>query len=394
MRPDTKSVTVAASEISRREALTRLAMAAGIGLSAGHSLAADTPTMEIVSPASGRVFQRTGWRPAEGRYVEGRSTAFGWADVPLTLGKRGVSAERIEVTATRLPEQFGPATPQTMQVACDAADQQTITLRLPAGGWYRLVVRALAADGGETASATIERVGVGEVFLIAGQSYAGNHNDERLKLADPAERVTAWDAATGTWRVAHDPQPTTTGEAGSVWPALGDLLLTAARTPIGFLNVSVGATPSRSWLPDAELFPRIRMAMKAAGQVRAVLWQQGESDVLEQTPTAVYIDRLKTIRQAFAAEFHSEAPWLLAKSTHHPTVYDDAVLEGRIRDAIDTLWREPGFAPGPDTDLLAGPHRGPLGSQRHFTGLGQRAAAMLWFAAIWNVLQQTGPIRS
>jgi hypothetical protein len=380
--------------LSRRAALGRLVAVAGVGLAATRSAYGAEPSLDIVSPPSGRVFQRTGWRPAEGRYVEGRSTGFGGADVPLTLRKRGVSAERIEVTATRHPEQFGPATPQTMQVACAAAEEQTITLRLPAGGWYRLMVRALAADGGEVASASLDRVGVGEVFLIAGQSYAGNHNDELLKVADPGERVTAWDAATGTWRVAHDPQPTTTGEAGSVWPALGELLLTAAQTPIGFLNVSVGATPSRSWLPDAELFPRIRMAMKAAGQVRAVLWQQGESDVLEQTPTAVYVDRLKTIRRAFAEEFQSDAPWLPAKSTHHPTVYDDAVLEGRIRDAIDTLWREPGFAPGPDTDLLAGPHRGPLGSQRHFTGLGQRAAAVLWFAAIWNMLQRTGPIRS
>ena len=32
-----------------------------------------------------------------------------------------------------------------------------------------------------------------------------------------------------------------------------------------------------------------------------------------------------------------EPPWLLAKSTHHPTVYHDPAGEGCIRNAIDEL---------------------------------------------------------
>lgn len=33
-----------------------------------------------------------------------------------------------------------------------------------------------------------------------------------------------------------------------------------------------------------------------------------------------------------------DAPWLLAKSTLHPTVYQDPMGEERIRAAIDELW--------------------------------------------------------
>src|SRR5262249_20638325 len=52
------------------------------------------------------------------------------------------------------------------------------TVGVAAGGWYRLDVRAAAA-GKAVAQATVERVGVGEVFVIAGQSNSANHGAEK-----------------------------------------------------------------------------------------------------------------------------------------------------------------------------------------------------------------------
>jgi hypothetical protein len=65
---------------------------------------------------------------------------------------------------------------------------------------------------------------------------------------------------------------------------------------------------------------------------------------------------------------------LLAKSTHHPTIYNDPVGEGHIRGAIDELVKLPGFRAGPDTDTLTGENRGDAKSRRHFSGIGQRRA--------------------
>jgi lysophospholipase L1-like esterase len=135
-------------------------------------------------------------------------------------------------------------------------------------------------------------------------------------------------------------------------------------------------------MPTGKLYPRLVNAGKALGRFRAVLWQQGESDVIARTTTAKYVSNLKTIRAAAVKAWGAEVPWLLAKSTHHPTVYNDPEGEGRIRRAVDELTKLPGFVPGPDTDTLTGENRGGPKSRRHFSAVGQRRAAELWFAVL------------
>jgi hypothetical protein len=76
----------------------------------------------------------------------------------------------------------------------------------------------------------------------------------------------------------------------------------------------------------------------------------------------------------------------LAKSTLHPTVYRKPVEEARIREAIDQLWKRPGFGQGPDTDILAGENRGGVKSRRHFSPVGQRRAGLMWFASVWAAM--------
>ena len=57
------------------------------------------------------------------------------------------------------------------------------------GGWYRLEVRAWA-DGNLSAEGNIDRVGIGEVFIVAGQSNAfgvneaGGASDDRVSVVD------------------------------------------------------------------------------------------------------------------------------------------------------------------------------------------------------------------
>jgi hypothetical protein len=229
---------------------------------------------------------------------------------------------------------------------------------------------------------------VGEVFLIAGQSYAAGWNDELTRVEDPAGRVVAYDPRLKSWRIAHDPQPCD-GRGGTIWPPMANALLPIVRVPIGLVNVAVGATASRQWMPKERLFENLATAGSDLGRFRAVLWQQGESDVIEKINAATYVDRLITIRQAAAKRWGFEPPWLLAKSTLHPTVYSDPVHEGQIREAIERLWRLPGFRPGPDTDILGGENRGGRESLRHFSPIGQRRAGLLWFAAVWNELNRS-----
>jgi lysophospholipase L1-like esterase len=266
-----------------------------------------------------------------------------------------------------------------------------ITLPIPAGGWYTLALQQRSGDK-TRASISAGPLGVGEVFLVAGQSYSTNCNDERLTVGDPAERVVAWNPGTSSWQVAHDPQPCPDGsDGGSIWPPCGDALVAALSVPVAFHNVGVGATASSQWLPGTPLFDNLTSAGVSLGQFRAVLWQQGESDVLAQTTTPQYVANLKTIRQTATDSWRCQPLWFLAKSTHHPTVYDNPAGEGAIRTAYDALALEPGFRPGPDTDTLQNENRGGMQSRRHFTGVGQRNAAKMWTDVLLAHLTQPRP---
>ena len=200
-----------------------------------------------------------------------------------------------------------------------------------------------------------------------------------------------WSTCNTYWsRLANDPQPVLDrSDGGSIWPAVGDSLVSILQVPIGFANVAVGGTSSTQWSPDGLLHPRLVQAGKELGAFRAVLWQQGESDVIEKATSEAYMQRLLKIRESAETEWGTKRkPWFLAKSTLHPTVYNDPLSEHRIRSAIDGLIERHEFDRGPDTDMLANENRGPVGSRRHFNALGQRNAAAMWFATLLNFLQQ------
>ena len=257
-----------------------------------------------------------------------------------------------------------------------------------AGGWYRGELEARGAAG-TVASASAGPFGIGEVYLVAGQSYASNCNDELTRIEDPEGRVSALDVSSGDWRIAHDPQPVVpqeTARRGTIWPSAMNLLLPLIRVPIGMANVAVGATASRQWMPDTPLFLNLLDAGHALGDFRAILWQQGESDVIENVSTDEYRKTISAIRTALDRRWGFARPWIIAKSTFHPTAYHLPDREQSIRDAIDGLWRTPGCFPGPDTDILGDGYRSAGDRSGHFTIAGQRSAGLLWCAALWSQL--------
>lgn len=353
-------------------------------------LAAEAAKLTFVRPMPYQVIQREGFDARHASVHEPTGPELGYADVvtraTLPNAVQGNWQFRLEL----LDHGFGRAFDWLPIEASETGKELKWLVEIPAGGWYRLHLRCV--DGDETtAEGSVGPIGVGEVFVVAGQSYAGGHNDEVLKVTDAAQAVSTYDWQTKAWRIAHDPPPHN-GDGGSIWPALGDMLSPTLRVPVAFVNVSVGATSTTKWLPDGPLHKRLIQVGREIGRFRAVLWQQGESDVIENTPTETYIKNMREIRDAAAEGWHFDVPWLLAKSTLHPTVYNDPRGEERIRMGTDQLWKQAGFAPGPDTDLLGGDNRGDAKSKRHFSGLGQRRAALLWFVAIWNQVEKDGKV--
>ncbi|MBI5757738.1 MAG: hypothetical protein HZA46_04395 [Planctomycetales bacterium] len=377
--------------LSRRHLALQLCIAVwsccGLLLALIRVAQADEPAkLTIAQPVPYQVVQRTGFRPRLAHEHEPGGPKLGSANVAVS-GETAVPADAVfEFRVVVLDGGYGAATEWRRLTVAREGAKWTGRADVAAGGWYRLEIR-VRAGGKIVVAGQVEPFGVGEVFVIAGQSYAEGANDERLKVEETRGRVVAFDSVKKVWRVAHDPQPNM-ADGGTIWPALGDLLVPLARVPIGFVNVAVGGTASRQWLPGTPLYQRLSEAGQTVGRFRAVLWQQGESDVIEKVESDVYVRNVTSIRQSLANEWGFEPPWLPAKSTLHPTVYNNPVGEGKIRTAIDTLWKTPGFRPGPDTDTLGGENRGGPKSRRHFTGIGQRRAALLWFSAVWNELQR------
>jgi Domain of Unknown Function (DUF1080)/Carbohydrate esterase, sialic acid-specific acetylesterase len=344
--------------------------------------AADQPVrVNLRTPLPYQVFQREGFHSDQAHPNEPGRNVSGHADVPVAGPFTVPDGARCESRVIALKDAFGQGTAWAPLPGRSSGGEYIATTRVPGGGWYRLEVRVVA-ENRTLAEGNIEPFGVGEVLLIAGQSYAAGANDELLTVDEPQGRVVAFDVVKRQWRIANDPQPNV-GEGGTIWPPLGNTLVPLLRTPVGFVNVAAGGTASRQWLPGEKLYDNLAAAGKAVGRFRAVLWQQGESDVIENVSTEIYLRHLTTIREGLEKEWGFAPPWLPAKSTLHPTVYNRPVEEGRIREAIDQLWRTPGFRPGPDTDILGGENRGGIGTRRHFSGIGQRRAALLWFAALW-----------
>lgn len=225
-------------------------------------------------------------------------------------------------------------------------------------GWWRLEVRAGAAVEPERLlTGRVAPVGVGEVFITAGQSNSANHGSPPQRPAD--DRVSAWGArgaALGGWRQGADPQPVATGSGGSPWPAMGDALAASLDLPIGIASVGWGGTTVAQWLPDRQLYPRLKQAMAGlggAGGFRAVLWHQGESDAVGGTSTAAYAADLTRLIEQSRADAGGPVPWLVAEVSFAPNLAQpprDAVIAAQ-RQVVASV---ADVHAGPGTDDLAG----------------------------------------
>ncbi|MEO8082450.1 MAG: sialate O-acetylesterase [Ardenticatenales bacterium] len=334
---------------------------------------APLPAIELRAPGPFRVVQRADDDRAA-VHIQGRAAA---------------GADRVDVAAVPIDGFRGQRT-GSGPAALDGRGAFSATLRL-AGGWYRIEATA-SARGVVLGRDAVEPVGVGEVFVTAGQSNSANHGLPRQAPTDP--RVVAY--GPGGWRPAADPQPIATGDGGSPWPAMGDALAAALDVPIGLVSVGWGGTTVEQWQPDGTLYPRLRDALaalaaedaSAAGDVdeargfRAVLWHQGESDAANGTTTAVYTERLRAIIRASRADAGLDVPWGIARVGFVPGLAQppiDAIVAGQDAviaggDGVDDV-----FA-GPLTDDLVGPEWRHDGIHFNAAGLGEHGRR--WATAI------------
>lgn len=350
--------------------------------------------LHVTSPLDYEVFQRQ-------TKLEG---------VVLMQGRAAAGADRVEALVadgTLGGKRWRP-------VALDRSTHEfRDAMKAHSGGFYSVRVRAFTGSR-VIAQAEIAHVGVGEVFVIAGQSNSTNYGE--VRQTPETGKVSTF---SGTeWRLADDPQPGVQdgSSKGSFIPAFGDAMYRRYGVPIGVASVGHGSTSVRQWLPkgeNAEVMPTMGKyivkgedgALTSDGTLfegmmkridelgphgfRAVLWHQGESDAdqpLEHTISAETYRRM-TVKVIDSARKRSgwEIPWFVAQVSYH-TPADQG--NPAIRAAQKSLWESGVALEGPDSDTLTIAYREKNGQGTHMNAAGLKAHGELWAQAVERYLDR------
>jgi hypothetical protein len=312
----------------------------------------------------------------------------------------GVDEVRYRIVGQPLKSDFDG---KWMSIRADRVTRTfTTPLELPSGGWYRLEAFAFN-DGVRVAQWFVDRFGVGEIFIVAGQSNAGNHGSE--KTSTKTKLVTCFDGK--QWHLAEDPMRGASGNGGSFMPSFGDALAAKIEVPIGIIPIAVGATSVREWLPTGtrmtnqpttganvkkvgdheweatgKLFDTLadRLAKLGPNGCRAILWHQGESDAGQarggypadrQISGAQYAAFMEQLIRASREKAGWQIPWLTALVSYHS---EKDASDDEFRAAEKSLWEKHLALPGPDTDALRAEYRAGV----HFNTSGLKKHGELW----------------
>ncbi|MBK1881045.1 hypothetical protein JIN85_01385 [Luteolibacter pohnpeiensis] len=272
----------------------------------------------------------------------------------------------------------------TLDESPSAGTFSGMVANVEAGGWYQLELRAIF-DEEPGAFAIIQKVGVGDVYLVSGQSNSANFGWPPIVSSD--DRVSAWDFASHSWTLASDPMPGSNGNGGSPWTRLGPMLVERNQVPVAFGTVGIGGTRVDQWVPGAELYPRIQSAVKAfpAGGFRAMLWHQGEFDSQINTTTSVYAARLESIIEQSREDAGWDFRWYIAEASYidNTTLSQEEPVVAGQRAVIHSVSNT---YPGSATDDF---HlEGKLSDTVHFNETGLTAHASQWL----EILSGSAPV--
>jgi len=232
-------------------------------------------------------------------------------------------------------------------------------LGIPAGGPYTIKL----AVGKETA--TVTKVSVGDVWLLAGQSnMQGCGNLDRAPKPHPKVHAQYMD---GHWDVAvepihflmespdlvHNANPITDPHPGSVYarerkkatkgvgPGIffGAELFKRSGVPQGLICTAHGGTSMQQWSPDKKgeggksLYGSMLKSWKLTGQpVAGVLWYQGESDANDKD-APVYVERMQKLVAAIREDLSQPTlPFFLVQIGKYFTASPDCRGWNAIQD--------------------------------------------------------------
>ena len=263
---------------------------------------------------------------------------------------------------------------------------------VPAGGLYRLETMLQLDDGpvewGQRGD-MVHHLGVGDIWLITGQSNSEGHG--KSPAPDAPELGVHMFHARGLWALASHPLGDSTetkylpnrlgsNPSQSPWLTFAKNLRAELGVPVGLIPASLGGSPLSAWARGADgvLFDNmLRYVADAGGQVRGVVWYQGESDASPQLKN-VYARNFKHFVDDLRKSFNnSKLPVIttqLNRWVGEPNPDSDAGWEGirEIQRQLARTMRNVFLLSTLDLGLSDGIHTNSLGN----VAIGQRAASV------------------
>lgn len=215
-------------------------------------------------------------------------------------------------------------------------------------GWYRLEIRGILNNAVVGNIATVERFGVGEVFVIAGQSNAeglfnmgqqGAQDDRVNTFGTPNDQTnggTSYATLSPFTQLSSDTYLAPRGKGAYCWGKLGDLLAAKLNVPILFLNAGFNGTSIDSWfvtsiggsayniylggyypnrLPYSALESVLQYFVPLLG-ARSILWCQGETDnVPFKTSQFDYTAKLQVIISKTREQLGKNIAWVISQTS-------------------------------------------------------------------------------
>lgn len=284
------------------------------------------------------------------------------------------------------------------------------------GGWYTVLVRGLL-NGVEVEQAAVNRMGIGEVFIICGQSNAQGIRGYSVGAPAQDERVNYINNNQNSHSSLADPNPPTfahlnssdahlspMGQGAWCWGTLGDRLVQKFNVPVLFINASWEGTSIQNWsqssqdqptfnayggfqyppsMPYANLAISIRYYANTLG-MRSILWMHGETDNYPlRTSRADYANRLQFLINKLTADLGQRIIWTIARTSRTTSTYspNESFNNQDIINAQNDVLSVPfnPVHPGPHTDNLGNPRPDGVhfGTRESLTQLGEAWDAVL-----------------
>lgn len=184
------------------------------------------------------------------------------------------------------------------------------------------------------------------VFLLWGQSNMAGRGEVLPEDRIPLPGILAWDDLREEWVPAIDPVFNDKPTAGS------GLARSFARTiqsqfperKIGLVPSAIGGSKLEEWAPGAHLFQRglfqARRALKNGGELKGILWHQGEGDSGNEELANTYASRFAvTLREARTELGHASLPVVVGELGEFLKFHKGVDYYGVVNEQLQEICR-------------------------------------------------------